>query len=219
MAITKASSNAVAPAAKGDLVVGNATNDSGVLAVGTTDQVLTVDSTTATGLKWATASAGGMTIIASGSLAASITGLDLTSISSIYTDLKLYITDLSTSSLGIGNSFRIRLNNSSGSVYSYNSFSSANSTLTNSTNNTEFIISGIPSAGDDNSFNFEILNYSNTTSRKTVNWQTTMHLDSPTGTTTGFGAWGATPAAVNRITMYLPDGVFDGGSYILYGVK
>ena len=57
MAITKASSNAVAPAAKGDLVVGNATNDSGVLAVGSTDQVLTVDSSTATGLKWATASA------------------------------------------------------------------------------------------------------------------------------------------------------------------
>jgi hypothetical protein len=57
MAITKASSSAVAPAAKGDLVVGNATNDSGVLAVGSTDQVLTVDSSTATGLKWATASA------------------------------------------------------------------------------------------------------------------------------------------------------------------
>jgi hypothetical protein len=57
MPITKASSNAVAPAAKGDLVVGNATNDSGVLAVGSTDQVLTVDSTAATGLKWATVSA------------------------------------------------------------------------------------------------------------------------------------------------------------------
>jgi hypothetical protein len=57
MAITKASSNAVAPAAKGDLVVGNATNDSGILSVGTANQVLTVDSTTATGLKWASASA------------------------------------------------------------------------------------------------------------------------------------------------------------------
>jgi hypothetical protein len=58
MAITKASSSAVAPAAKGDLVVGNATNDSGVLAVGSADQVLTVDSSTATGLKWATAATG-----------------------------------------------------------------------------------------------------------------------------------------------------------------
>lgn len=54
MPISKATSNAAAPAAKGDLVVGSATNDSGVLAVGSAAQVLTVDSTTATGLKWAT---------------------------------------------------------------------------------------------------------------------------------------------------------------------
>ena len=59
MAISKASSNAVAPAAKGDLVVGNATNDSGVLAVGANDTILTADSSTATGLKWAAAAGGG----------------------------------------------------------------------------------------------------------------------------------------------------------------
>lgn len=58
MPITKASSSAVAPAAKGDLVVGNATNDSGILAVGSASQVLTVDSSTATGLKWATPAGG-----------------------------------------------------------------------------------------------------------------------------------------------------------------
>lgn len=58
MPITKASSSAVAPAAKGDLVVGNATNDSGILAVGSANQVLTVDSSTATGLKWAAAASG-----------------------------------------------------------------------------------------------------------------------------------------------------------------
>lgn len=54
MAITKASGQAVAPAAKGDLVVGSATNDAAVLGVGSADQVLTVDSSTTTGLKWAT---------------------------------------------------------------------------------------------------------------------------------------------------------------------
>ena len=54
MAITKASSSAVAPAAKGDLVAGSATNDAAVLGVGANNTVLTADSTEATGLKWAT---------------------------------------------------------------------------------------------------------------------------------------------------------------------
>jgi hypothetical protein len=59
MPITKATASSVAPAAKGDLVVGNATNDSGVLSVGANNTVLTADSSTATGLKWAAAAGGG----------------------------------------------------------------------------------------------------------------------------------------------------------------
>ena len=54
MAITKATASSIAPAVKGDLVVGSATNDADILAVGSANQVLTVDSSTATGLKWAT---------------------------------------------------------------------------------------------------------------------------------------------------------------------
>jgi|Laugrefa1bdmlbdn_1035148.scaffolds.fasta_scaffold27827_2 hypothetical protein len=53
MAITKATASSIAPAAKGDLVVGSATNDAAVLSVGSANQVLTVDSSTGTGLKWA----------------------------------------------------------------------------------------------------------------------------------------------------------------------
>lgn len=59
MPITKASSSAVAPGAKGQLVVGNATNDSGILGVGANGTVLTADSAEATGVKWATPAAGG----------------------------------------------------------------------------------------------------------------------------------------------------------------
>ena len=59
MPISKASSSAVAPAAKGDLVAGSATNDSSVLAVGANGTVLTADSAEATGLKWATPAGGG----------------------------------------------------------------------------------------------------------------------------------------------------------------
>jgi hypothetical protein len=58
MAITKATASSIAPAAKGDLVVGSGTNDAAVLAVGSANQVLTVDSSTGTGLKWATPAGG-----------------------------------------------------------------------------------------------------------------------------------------------------------------
>jgi len=57
MAITKATASSIAPAAKGDLVAGSATNDAAVLGVGANDTVLTADSSTATGLKWAAPSA------------------------------------------------------------------------------------------------------------------------------------------------------------------
>ena len=52
MAITKASGNAVSPAAKGDLVAGSATNDAAVLGVGANGTTLVANSSTATGLEW-----------------------------------------------------------------------------------------------------------------------------------------------------------------------
>ncbi len=61
MPITKATASSIAPAAKGDLVVGSATNDASVLAVGSANQVLTVDSSTATGLKWAAPASSSLT--------------------------------------------------------------------------------------------------------------------------------------------------------------
>ena len=52
MPISKASSNAVAPAVKGDLVVGTTTNDSGILGVGNNGDTLVADSAATTGLRW-----------------------------------------------------------------------------------------------------------------------------------------------------------------------
>jgi len=57
--VTKARSNAVANAAKGDLTVGNGTDLSGILAVGSNGDSLVADSSTATGLSWQGDSAAG----------------------------------------------------------------------------------------------------------------------------------------------------------------
>jgi hypothetical protein len=59
MAITKATASSIAPAAKGSIVVGSATNDAGVLAVGTDTHILVADSAESLGMKWAAAAGGG----------------------------------------------------------------------------------------------------------------------------------------------------------------
>jgi hypothetical protein len=59
--VTITNSMATAIDAKGDLVVGTGADTFSKLTVGANDTVLTADSTTATGLKWATAGGGGGT--------------------------------------------------------------------------------------------------------------------------------------------------------------
>jgi len=83
--------------AKGDLLAGTADNTIGRLAVGTNGQVLTADSTTATGLKWAAAAGSGKLL-----QVVSATKTDtFTSTSGTYTDitgLSVTITPSATSS-------------------------------------------------------------------------------------------------------------------------
>ena len=61
--VTITNSMATAIDAKGDLVAGTGADTFSRLAVGTNNQVLTADSTTATGLKWATPAGGGGKIL------------------------------------------------------------------------------------------------------------------------------------------------------------
>jgi hypothetical protein len=126
--------------AKGDLISATAADTPARLAVGTNGQVLTADSAEATGLKWATASSGGMTLI-SETTASGLSSLSLSSIPSTYKNLVLtwqgvYISDSTTE-------FGIRFNNDStsgiykgigarptsgGSIYTINSPDSTNAT-------------------------------------------------------------------------------------------
>jgi len=124
MPITKATASSVAPAAKGDLVVGSATNDASVLGVGSNDQVLTADSSTATGLKWAAPAggAGNMVQVATGTLSG--TSVTISSLSN-YTDLCLYVFGVTT---GGSYQLRFRLNNNSGANYNNISLRAANLT-------------------------------------------------------------------------------------------
>jgi hypothetical protein len=102
--------------AKGDIIAATAADTVSRLAVGANDTVLTADSSTATGLKWAVAPGGGSTNIAqiaTGSLSG--TQVTLTSLST-YSVLILKL-------VGVGcatsNRLSIRVNGSGSSVYDF----------------------------------------------------------------------------------------------------
>jgi len=203
--------------AKGDLIVGSANDTAARLAVGTNDYVLTADSAATNGVKWAAVSAGGMTELASGSIAASATGFDLTSISGSYNELWLYIANLSADATGgIGYNSAITFNNDTGSNYSLTG--TLDGTVRNINNSAVGIsLFATETAGTRFSCVVRIPNYTDTTSTKVLSFVGQNYPDKFVNS--GAGIWTATPAAINRITLKIGGGAYDGGTYKLYGVK
>lgn len=73
---TNAIQNAIVDA-KGDLIAATAADTPARLAVGTNGQVLTADSAEATGLKWASAASGGMTLLSTTTLSGATTTISV----------------------------------------------------------------------------------------------------------------------------------------------
>lgn len=201
----------------GDLLYGTAADTVARLGIGTAGQVLTVNSG-ATAPEWAApAGGGGMTLLASGSIAASATGFDLTSISGSYNELWLYITDLSANATGgVGYGANLTLNNDTGANYS--TTGSKGGSVLNVANATYgFILCAMEDNTNDHSVIVRIPNYADTTSSKIVH---AIGHDFSTNTPRNtIGVWSATPAAIDRLTLKISTGAFDNGSYKLYGVK
>jgi hypothetical protein len=184
------------------------------LAVGANDTVLTADSSTATGLKWAApASGGGMTLLASGSLTS--TNVTLSSISSAYKDLLLLChgwtnsagngqpsVDIASGADFVGvsrdGSSNFLYSTSGGRIY----LGTSNGDRTNA-NNGGYIY---------------IYNYASTTvTRKPFHSGASFTNVSAIGAANFAGTIRAA-GAIDSITIY-SDGTFNGGTYILYGVK
>ena len=142
--VTVTNSMATAIDAKGDLVAGTGADAFARLGVGTNGQVLTADSTAATGLAWATSTTGGFTLITE-TTAAAASSISFTSISGSYKHLMLVWDGLTHSATG--SQFTVRLNNDSSGLYNTRQFGASSTTLINTAGSSETAMGPIGAGG------------------------------------------------------------------------
>jgi hypothetical protein len=148
---------------KGDIYAATGTSTPARLAVGSNDQVLTADSTTATGLKWATAASGAPTQLATASLAG-VSTYTFSSISGAYKTLYLELTDSFDNSQEPVN---VIVNGSTTANYQTTRMQSNNSTITNTSSAANwYILDNGASTTNRASFFLTLPNYSKTNIRK-----------------------------------------------------
>ena len=116
---TNAIQNAIVDA-KGDLIGATAADTPSRLAVGTDGQLLTADSTEATGLKWSTVSSESITLLQTISLAG-IETVTSSSIASTYTNLLFLVRNVSFPN-GTNADLAVRFNGDTGSNYTSRGF-------------------------------------------------------------------------------------------------
>ena len=148
--------------AKGSLLSASAASTPAVLAVGSNDQVLTADSSTATGLKWAAPVSGSITLLSTTTITTGTT-VTVSSISQLYKHLYIEFVGMSKStnaaqlfiypdsSSSISKSTRIRSNDSNIVGVRTDYISTGNSLLIDNT---------------ENAFYMTIYNYASTVDRK-----------------------------------------------------
>ena len=217
MAITKATASSIAPAAKGDLVAGSATNDAAVLGVGANNTVLTADSAEATGLKWATpAASGSMTLLETLTLSgASVTS---STIPGTYKNLALVVKSYKPATGG--EELQMRINgDSNANRYHYSTNTSTINTNFGFTS-IRLSVSGNSTATATGLAFVDIYDYANTTT-----WKITQALGLCNGANDGtqvnyqiyFGAYNQT-GAITSLTFFPNSGNFTSGSILIYGV-
>ena len=201
---------------KGDIYAATGTSTPARLAVGANDTVLTADSSTATGLKWAAVAAGGMTVLASGNLSG-ISTLTLDSISQSYNNLQLVLRNVSTAS----NSYpQMRLNNDSSVAYTYQyGLQGAWSWQSEETAEVRLAQHNLNLTTTANNFVININDYKTTSG---VTYTNTAFYRNTVPTYISYFVAGGyqNSAAISRIDIINTSAVnWDAGSYILYGVK
>ena len=203
--------------AKGDLIVATAADTPARLAVGANDTILTADSSTATGLKWAAAaSGGGMTLLDSGSF----TGASVTTatLSTSYNDLYVVVRNFQP----VSNArLQVRFNGDSAANYSDNGIDYDSYAYSQTQHNEVGMIQ--LSSNTTSLITFNVPDYANTSTYKIlfVPSAVVANVTTPANaqyTAGRISAWKST-AAVTSLTFFCSTGNFTAGTYRVYGVK
>ena len=198
--------------AKGDLIAATAADTPARLAVGTNGQVLTADSTAATGLAWATAASGGMTLLATHTLSGATS--TISSISGAYKQLVAYI-ELPQNATADGN-FRIAPNGDTNLAY----LVGVKIATTVYDVNGGYITTNSSSFRTTTNFSATLVidNYTTTATTKPVQFYGWYSPSSGTGTFMSSGIY-AGASAVTSLVFSNSGGNLSGGTVYLYGVK
>jgi hypothetical protein len=201
--------------AKGSLLSASAASTPAVLSVGTNNQVLTADSSTSTGLKWATPSSGSMTLLSTTSLTGS--SVSINAISGSYKNLYVEWEGVYCSATA---SMRLRPNGVTSGIYYDTTKSNQTSALATSTSVS--LALDIPStSGTQNWGYFYINDYADGDHWKFIdNYSVVESTDGATYVRVfpSYGYWRAT-TAITSLTFLLSTGTFSGGTVRVYGVN
>jgi hypothetical protein len=202
--------------AKGDLISATAADTPARLAVGTNGQVLTVDSTTATGLKWATGASGGMTLLSTTTLSG--TSTTVSSIDQTYVNLFVVVSKYVSASGSVG--ANIQYNGVTSGYYGVNMADISTSNQRN-TNGSAVDTGNANSAAFNNGeglLTFTIPNYANTGYHSVAfnNFYFTEGTSLPRAVQ-GIGG-NTNTSAVTSISITSAV-AFTGGTLLIYGVK
>ena len=211
---TNAIQNAIVDA-KGDLIAASAADTPARLAVGTNGQILQADSTTATGLKWATPASGAYTLISTTSLTgASVT---LSSIPQTYKDLRLILVNPLNAT--DGNGISMQVNGQTGTNYANQTYSNTNAAVAISQTKARIAADGDNGSNPGQTI-VDIVNYTNSTTYKLFNaYGLTLDAAGSSMVITGSIGCINQTTAISSITVMPNAGNFTSGTALLYGAN